>query len=164
VVVDDLAFVEADAVIRPTTAALEPLTQSLRRLEQVGGPTFWNQLSVQQELAMGSAVVTRAGDLTADFVIHAVISSARNPVTVGYVRHALISVLQRAEDWQLRRLAIPPMGTGAGNLDLDESAQVMVDTLGKAMAVATHPEEVYIVVEHDDDRQVFDTYLRRVPQ
>jgi hypothetical protein len=65
VVVDDLAFVTADAVIRPTTATLEPLSPSLRRLEQVGGQPFWDQLSVQQELAVGSAVVTGGGDLAA---------------------------------------------------------------------------------------------------
>jgi O-acetyl-ADP-ribose deacetylase (regulator of RNase III) len=164
VVVDDLAFVEADAVIRPTTAALDPLSSSLRRLEQVGGPTFWDQLSMQQELAVGSAVVTGAGDLAADFVIHAVISSASDPVTAGCVRHALISVLQRAEDWQLRRLAIPPMGTGAGNLELEESARVMVEILAKSMVTTAYPEEVYIVVESEDDRGIFEAYLRRLPQ
>jgi len=164
VAVDDLAFLEADAVIRPTTAALDPLTPSLRRLEQVGGPTFWDQLAVQQELAVGSAVVTGAGNLAADFVIHAVISNAQNPVTAGSVRHALISVLQRAVDWQLRRLAIPPMGTGAGNLELEDSAQVMVETLGRAMVTAVYPEEVYIVVESEPERGVFEAYLRRLPQ
>jgi O-acetyl-ADP-ribose deacetylase (regulator of RNase III) len=164
VVVDDLAFVEADAVIRPTTAALDPLTPSLRRLEQVGGPDFWNQLTVQQELAVGSAVVTGAGDLAADFVVHAVITSARNPVTSGAVRHALISVMQRAEDWQLRKLAVPPMGVGPGNLEMEECAQVMVETLGQAMATEGYPEEVDVVVDCDEDRLIFESYLRRLPQ
>jgi len=133
-------------------------------LEQVGGPTFWDQLVVQQELAVGSAVVTSAGDLAADFVIHAVISNVQDPVTAGCVRQALISVLQRADDWQLRRLAIPPMGTGAGNLELEDSAQVMVETLGSAMATAVYPEEVNIVVEGEAERGVFEAYLRRLPQ
>ena len=63
VVVDDLAFVRSDAVIRPATATLEPTTAALRRLEQVGGPAFWQQLKVQQELAVGAAVNQLSGSL-----------------------------------------------------------------------------------------------------
>lgn len=164
VVVDDLAFVEADAVVRPTTATLDPLSPSLKRLEQVGGPAFLSQLVVQDELAVGSAVVTGAGELCADFVVHAVISSAVEPVTPGHVRQALISALQRAGDWQLQRLAVPPIGTGAGNLDLEDAARIMVDVLGQAMATAEFPQEVCIVVDREEDRAVFEAYLKRLPQ
>jgi O-acetyl-ADP-ribose deacetylase (regulator of RNase III) len=164
VVVDDLAFVNADAVIRPTTASLEPLSPSLRRLEQVGGPSFWNQLSVHDDLAVGSAVVTGAGDLAADLVIHAVICSTEEPVSQRHVRGALISALQRAEDWQIRRLAVPPMGTGAGNLELEDVAPLTVDVLGKAMATAKYPEQVSIVVDTEQDMAVFEAYLGRLPQ
>jgi O-acetyl-ADP-ribose deacetylase (regulator of RNase III) len=164
VVVDDLAFVSADAVIRPATASLEPTSASLSRLEQVGGPTLWNQLATHQELAVGSAVVTGAGDLTAEFVVHAVICSALQPVTADSVRRALTSALQRAGDWQLASVVIPPMGTGAGNLDVDVAAEAMVDVLGRAMATAIYPREVRIVVDTEEDRAVFQAYLKRLPQ
>jgi O-acetyl-ADP-ribose deacetylase (regulator of RNase III) len=164
VVVDDLAFVSADAVIRPTTANLEPLTPSLRRLEQVGGPSFWNQLAVQEDLAVGSAVVTGAGDLAADLVIHAVICSTDEPVSHQHVRGALISALQRAEDWQIRSLAVPPIGIGAGNLELEDVAQLTVDILGKAMETAKYPEQINIVVENEQDLAIFETYLKRLPR
>ena len=164
VVVDDLAFVKADAVVRPTTARLDPLSPSLRRLEQVGGPAFLGQLVVQDELAVGSAVVTGAGDLAADLVVHAVISSADEPVTAGHVRQALMSALQRSGDWQLQRIAVPPIGTGAGNLDLEDVARIMVDVLGRAMATAAFPQEVCIVVDSEEDRAVFEAFLKRLPQ
>ncbi len=164
VVVDDLAFVSADAVIRPTTATMEPLSSSLRRLEKVGGPSFWNQLSIHDDLAVGSAVVTGAGDLAADLVIHAVICSTEEPVSPQHVRGALISALQRADDWQIRRLALPPIGTGAGNLQLEDVAQLTVDILGKAMATANYPKEISIVVEKDEDMAIFEAYLRKLPQ
>ncbi len=164
VVVDDIAFVPADAVIRPTTTTLEPTSASLRRLEQVGGPAFWKQLSLQSELAVGSAVVTAAGDLSADFVVHAVISSADLPVTIQQVRQAMISALQRVGDWQLARVAIPPVGTGAGNLQLEDAAQVMVEVISESMTAATCPREVLIVVDSEEDRAVFDLHLKRLPQ
>ena len=164
VVVDDLAFVAADAVIRPATSLLDPTSAALKRLEQVGGPAFWEQLSPHQELAVGSAIVTDAGDLAADFVVHAVICSTDQPVSEHYVKQALTSALQRAGDWRLARVAVPPMGTGAGNLDIETAAEAMVSVLGRAMGTATYPKEVYLVVEHEDDREVFNNCLKRLPQ
>lgn len=163
VAVDDLAFVAADAVVRPATTSLEPTTPALRRLEQVGGPGLLAQLRLTQELAVGAAVVTGAGDLTAEFVIHAIIRSPREPVTASGVRRALRSVLQRAEDWQLNRLALPPLGTGAGNLTLEDAADAMLAILAEARATAC-PEDILIVVETDEEKQVFDARLRRLPQ
>jgi O-acetyl-ADP-ribose deacetylase (regulator of RNase III) len=160
VVVDDLAFVVADAVVRPATTLLEPTTPSLRRLEQVGGAGFWEGLRVERELAVGSAVVTGAGDLTAELVIHAIIRSADEPASRDSVRRALTAVLQRAVDWQLAHLAIPPLGTGAGNLSLEDAAAAMAGPLAAVGEGADYPRDITIVVETDQERGVFELALR----
>lgn len=164
VVVDDIAFVQADAVIRPATTTLEPTSSALRHLEQVGGPGLQRQSQVQQALAVGAAVVTGAGELPTEFVIHAVIRSLQEPVSSTGVRRALTSALQRAVDWQLARVTVPPLGTGAGNLSVEEAAQVMVDVLTRHTAVTAYPTDIAIVVDTEEDKQVFDTLLRRQPQ
>jgi O-acetyl-ADP-ribose deacetylase (regulator of RNase III) len=161
VVVDDLAFVPADAVVRPSTASLEPTVASLRRLEQVGGPAFWEQLKLQKELDVGAAVVTGGGELAAEFVIHAVVRSSQTPVTATGVRLALKSTLQRAADWHLLRIAVPPLGTGAGNLSVEDAARLMVEVLRSELRDATYPEEVCIVVESDEQRDIFESCLMR---
>ena len=61
VVVDDLAFLGADAVVRPATTRLAPTTPAVRRLESVAGPGFADSLRLQKELAVGAAVVTAGG-------------------------------------------------------------------------------------------------------
>jgi O-acetyl-ADP-ribose deacetylase (regulator of RNase III) len=159
VVVDDIAFVPADAIVRPATASLEPTVPALRRLEQIGGPKFYEQMRVVQDLEVGAAVVTAGGDLAAEFVIHAVIMSRTKPVTREGVRHALRSVIQRATDWQLTRITVPPVGTGAGNLSLEDAATVMIDLLRSELPLATYPQEVCIVVESEDERAVFEAAL-----
>ncbi len=160
VVVDDLASVPADAVVRPTTAALEPLTPELRRLEQIGGPAFWQQLHVEKPLDVGVAVVTGAGDLAAEFVIHAIIRSEEEPVSRDGVRRALRSVVQRATDWQLSTIAVPLMGTGPGNLSHEDAAGLLVDAFAGDLRHATHPSDVCIVVETDEDREVVEALIR----
>jgi O-acetyl-ADP-ribose deacetylase (regulator of RNase III) len=161
VVVDDIAFVPADAIVRPATASLEPTTPTLSRLEQVGGATFREQLQVHQELAVGSAVVTGGGDLPAEFVIHAIISSITQPVSSAGVRRALISTLQRAVDWQLIHLSLPPMGTGAGNLDIEDAAQAMLNILSETMACSPFPKHVTIVVENAGEKEAFEGFMQR---
>lgn len=161
VVVDDLAFVAADAIVRPATSLLEPTTAALRRLEQVGGAAFWDQVRTQRELAVGSAVVTGGGDLGVELVVHAIIRSATEAVSRDTVRRALTAVLQRAADWQLAHLAMPLLGTGAGNLALEDAADVMGAALASLPGVAGYPRDVTIVVDSDEERAVVETYLRK---
>ncbi len=160
VVVDDLAFRAADAVVRPTSATLEPVSPSLRHLEQVGGEAFQRQLNVPVRLSVGAAVVTAAGDLSAEFVIHAVVQSDEEPVTPSGVRRAITSVLQRAADWELARITTPLLGTGPGNLSLEDAARILVDTLSIDLSTATYPKEVCIVVETEEDRDIVEAFLR----
>jgi O-acetyl-ADP-ribose deacetylase (regulator of RNase III) len=161
VVVDDLAFVSADAIVRPANTLLEPTTAALRRLEQIGGAAFWAQLRPERELAVGSAVVTAAGDLGVELVVHAIIRSATEPVSRDTVRRALTAALQRAADWQLAHLATPVLGTGAGNLSLEDAADVMGAVLAALPGPEGFPSDVTIVVETEEERVVVESNLRK---
>ena len=162
VVVDDLAFLASDALVRPATARLDPTTPLVRRLEQVGGAEFTSRLRVQKELAVGAAVVTAGGgDLPAEFVIHAVIQSDDEPVTRGGVARAWQSALEQAQAWEFTNLTVPPIGTGAGNLSVEDAADVMVQVLNAHLGNASFPTSVSFVVETPEDREAFEVALRR---
>lgn len=162
VVVDDLAFVASDAIVRPATTQLEPTTPALRRLEQMGGPEFLGHLEVHTELAVGAAVVTAAGgDLPAEFVIHAIILGRDEPISPRGVSRAWRSALERAREWGFVRLSVPPLGIGAGNLTLEDAAEIIISVFQEQPADAA-PREVAIVVETDEQRQVFEAVLKRL--
>lgn len=162
VVVDDLAFLTADAVVRPATTRLAPTTPAVRRLETVAGPSFADRLRLQKELAVGAAVVTAGGgDLPAEFVIHAVIQSETEPVTRDGVARAWRSTLQQAQEWEFSSVTVPPLGTGAGNLSMEDAANIMVPILETHLGSAAFPANVSIVVETAADRDTFEAALRR---
>jgi O-acetyl-ADP-ribose deacetylase (regulator of RNase III) len=158
--VDDLASMEADALVRPANVTLEPISHALRSLEMAGGPEFLKQIQVPTRLAVGAAVVTAAGDLPTEFVIHAVLCSEDEPVTPSGVRLAVTSVLQRAADWEFATLTMPLLGIGPGNLTLESAAQILVDVLTTTLPRATYPREVCIVVESEEERELVDAYIR----
>ena len=63
--VEDLAFFEGNAIIRPSTATLDTTTPLLRRLDLAGGAALHAQLHVAEPLPVGAAVVTASATPTA---------------------------------------------------------------------------------------------------
>ncbi len=72
-----------------------------------------------------------------------------------------MSALQRAADWQIEHLACAPFGLGAGNLDLEESADVMASVIAPHVARARFPSRVTIVVESSMEQDVFRAAVAR---
>lgn len=156
---DDLAFVAADAIARPVDAELRATTPLMRRLEVAGGEGLARHLRVNEPLAIGSAVVTPAGALGVELLIHAVVSSDTEPVSAHAVRQAVSSALQRASDWGIEHLALPPFGIGAGNLDVEESAAATADAVRRHRQSAAKPATITIVVETAFEQEVFERLL-----
>lgn len=161
VVVDDLASLPADAIVRPATTRLDPTAAALRRLEIVGGAEFHDRLRLTRELGIGAAVVTAGGgDLPAAFVIHAVIRSETEPVTRDHVGRAWLAALHQAREWEFAHVSAPPIGTGAGNLTIEDAAEIMVTALQAHQGAAAFPKDVTLVVERPEDQEVFEAALR----
>jgi O-acetyl-ADP-ribose deacetylase (regulator of RNase III) len=160
--VEDLAFYAGDAIIRPATSTLASTTPLLRRLELAGGRALLDQLVVSEPLAVGSAVVTSAGELQVGMLVHAIVSSPTERVSREGVRRAFRSALERVLSWQIADVAVPPLGLGAGNLDIDTSAQVMADELARHCASASFPRRVTLIAETADEAQALEGALSRV--
>jgi O-acetyl-ADP-ribose deacetylase (regulator of RNase III) len=56
---------------------------------------------------------------------------------------------------------VPPLGTGAGNLAVEDAAEVMVRVLKVHAGSAAFPADVSIVVETPEDREAFEAALQR---
>jgi O-acetyl-ADP-ribose deacetylase (regulator of RNase III) len=159
---DDLAFVTADAIARPVDSNLQATTPLLRRLEAAGGESLTRQLRVNEPLAVGSAVVTGAGSLGVELLIHSVVSSDDERVSRSSVRRALTSALHQAASWRVAHLVLPPFGLGAGNIDVEESAEVMVPLVAQHMHAAPLPSAVTFVVETALEAEVFERAVRQL--
>ena len=157
--VDDLAFYEGEAIARPVNAMLGATTPVMRRLEYAAGPAFADKTRLSQPLPVGAAVVTNAGALPVELLIHGVVSSDDEPVSRGSVRMALVSTLHRAAAFQIRELAVAPFGLGAGNLDIEEAADVMIEVLTEHMRRSPYPASIVIIAETAFEEQVLRSRL-----
>jgi O-acetyl-ADP-ribose deacetylase (regulator of RNase III) len=160
VIVDDLATTTADAVLRPADESLGPLTPAMLRLDEQAGPRFAEQRRLTTPLKAGAAVVTGGGDLRAPYVLHVVIRDPDSRVGRDVVRRALVSAWQRATDWELSTIATPLVGTGAGQLSVEEAATLLAETFPAEPTGC--PTELHIVVERDADRELVEAIIRRI--
>lgn len=151
---DDLAFYEGEAIARPVNALLGATTPVMRKLEVAAGRSFADTVRVSEPMQVGSAVVTGAGDLRVELLIHGVVSSDDEPATRATVRRALLSALQRAAAFQIRELAVAPFGLGAGNLDIEDSAEIMREVIAEHMKRSAFPARVIVIAENAIEEQV----------
>ena len=162
IVQGELADTTAEAVLRPVTADWAAPTPAMRRLEIITGDAPTQQCRALGELPVGSAVITSAGDLDAQFMIHVVVRSYAEHVSESGIRRALRNGLRRVDEWGIQRLALPPLGTGAGNLDPDDAAAIMVPILHERIRAGGPPTSVEIFVDSDYEREVFERHVAAV--
>lgn len=159
--VDDLAFFRGEAILRPVNEDLGATTPLLRRLELAAGPRLEEQLRFSDPLPVGAAVVTGAGDLPVQLLVHGIVMSRTESVSRDSVRRAFTSALQRADAWRMTEVAVAPFGLGAGNLDIEDSADVMAAVLARHRERARFPTMVTLVAETAAEELVLGGALRR---
>jgi O-acetyl-ADP-ribose deacetylase (regulator of RNase III) len=142
--VDDLAFYEGEAIARPVNAMLGATTPVMRKLERAAGASFVEKARLSEPLPVGAAVVTNAGDLPVELLIHGVVSSDDEPASRATVRLALMSALQRAVAFQIREL-------------------VMAEVLTDHMKRSSYPSTVLVIAETELEEQVLRARLKASP-
>lgn len=161
--VGSLHQAEVEAILRPVSSSFAAVTGAGRDVEARVGEEVLERLRRLGELPVGGAVITPGGELTVPFLIHVVVQSAEEPVSADGIRRALLNGLRRASEWEMERVGMPPLGTGAGNLAPEASARITLPVLWKHMEEHAHPVEVQIVVPNAYEEEVFRSALDRAP-
>ncbi|MGH7483288.1 MAG: macro domain-containing protein [Longimicrobiales bacterium] len=151
----------AEAILRPVAADWSPVTPAMRRLDEAAGAAVAEQCARLGELPVGSAAITAAGQLDAQFLVHVVVRSRDEPVNPAIVARALLNGLRRLAEWEIGSVALPALGTGAGNLDAEEAAEAMLPVLTAHLNASSHPSRLTLVLEGEYEHAAFAAALAR---
>lgn len=157
--IGDLSVQSVEAAIRSVSSELEPVTPLARELGLAAGVGILDQVRAQGEFPVGGALVTSGGESAATYLIHVVVQSAEEPITPSSVRRALLNGLRRAAQFGISTLALPPLGTGAGNLEAEGSAGAVVRALEEHRCTEKLPGTIRIIVTTEYERSAFTTRL-----
>jgi O-acetyl-ADP-ribose deacetylase (regulator of RNase III) len=91
-----------------------------------GGAAIQQELTRAGKASVGQAVVTGGGNLKAKWIVHAVVPRFQEADEDTKLRAAALAALACAEAKGVRRLAVPPMGSGFYGMPTDRCARVLV--------------------------------------
>jgi O-acetyl-ADP-ribose deacetylase (regulator of RNase III) len=152
---DDLLTADVECVVRAVGSNLEPVTSLGRAVGAAAGADLEERIERMGELPVWGAVITPGGALRADFLVHVVVQSSEEPVTMSGVRKALVNGLRHACRLGVETMALPPLGTGAGNLDAEGAADVMIPVLREHLEREDYPKQVVVMVTTAYEEQAF---------
>jgi O-acetyl-ADP-ribose deacetylase (regulator of RNase III) len=158
----DITRIAADAIVNAANSRLRGGGGVDGAIHRAGGPLIMRELDAIRDreggCPPGSAVVTRAGNLPARYIFHAV-----GPVYQGGDRgEATVlascyqTCLRLAQAHQVQRLSLPSISTGAYGYPVDEAAAIAIATVDRHLSESDgFPEEVTFVLY---DSFTFDAY------
>lgn len=157
----DITEMEVDAFVFDITEDVKLGSGYGAAIQQRGGIVIQKQLDEIGSCPTGEAVVTEAGILKADWIIHANGPKFREEDEEAKLRQTVTAVLARAEEKGVKTLAFPPIGTGLYQVPMDLCARVMVETISKHLANGAALEEVLIVAPDPREFNPFKAQFER---
>jgi O-acetyl-ADP-ribose deacetylase (regulator of RNase III) len=143
---DDVTDLEVDAFVFYARSDLALGSGFGGAITVRGGPTIQKELDELAPVADGEAVVTAAGKLKADHIIHAVGPKFLEPDMEGKLRTTVRNTLRRADEIRIKRLAAPAMGAGYYGIAPDVCARVMLEAIQNHLKGESRIEELVICV------------------
>lgn len=99
-------------------------------IKRIGGQEIETEAVSKAPIPVGYAIITTAGRLKCKYVIHSpTMEQPGSLINVGNVIEATRAALECADENNLKRIAIPGMGTGIGGVPCEKAAKSMIEVI-----------------------------------
>lgn len=151
----DLTAMDVDAFVFYCREDLDIGTGYGTGIQNRGGVEIKKALDAVGSVAMGKAVITTAGELNAEYIIHACGPKFQEADMENKLRACMTSALDLAKAKGLKRVAFPPMGYGFYGIPMPMCIKVMTETIKQHCSNGTSLEEILIVTVDKRDFNAF---------
>src|SRR5690242_18644304 len=115
----DICDLEVDAIVNAANLSLWMATGVGGAIKRAGGDSIEFAAVRQAPVPIGGAIVTPAGALAAQIVIHAVSLDRDRRTSASIIDSAVRSAFARARENSVSSIAFPALGTGVGGFPLE---------------------------------------------
>ena len=157
----DITEVEVDAIVNAANEDLKLGSGVAGAIRERGGPSIQEECDRIGHTAVGTAVMTGAGNLRAKQVIHAVGPRMGEGDEDRKLSSAVRSALALADRYGLRSIALPAISTGTFGFPMDRAARITLTEVHRYLQGGTKIERVVIALHGEDAFQTFRRELRR---
>lgn len=155
VIEGDIARVPADAIVNAANNYLWMGAGVAGALKRAGGEEIEREAVSKGPIPVGEAVVTGAGRLPAQYVIHAAAMGQDLTPSAETIQQATLNALRQAEKLGVQSVSLPALGTGVGGFPLEEAAKIMVEVVKNFLPQAQHLKKVIFVLYGQESFSVF---------
>jgi O-acetyl-ADP-ribose deacetylase (regulator of RNase III) len=132
-------------------------------IKRAGGEVIQHEAMGKAPIAIGAAIITQAGALPAQHVIHApTMEEPGMKIGAENVRRAARAALIASDRMQFKVIAFPGMGTDLGDVPIEEAARAIVEEIRAHKR--PFPETIYLVDTNQSMIEAFEDALRNAQQ
>jgi len=158
----DITEQDTDAIVNAANNHLWMGAGVAGAIKRKGGQDIEEEAVRRGPIAVGDVVVTSAGSLRAQRVIHAACMGQDLRTDRETIRRATFRSLHLAEELRLRSISFPALGTGVGGFPTAECARVMLTEAVEFLKTAKTLELVRFVLFGKESAAAFDAELRNI--
>jgi O-acetyl-ADP-ribose deacetylase (regulator of RNase III) len=155
----DVTTLEVDAIANAANTRLLHGGGVAGAIARAGGQAIQDESERKAPIGLGEAVETTAGALPARWVIHAATMKLGGPTSADVIRRATAATLWKAEELNVRSLALVAFGTGVGGFSIDEAAEIEVEQVRRHLEIGSRIERIVFAVRGEAARGAFERAL-----
>jgi O-acetyl-ADP-ribose deacetylase (regulator of RNase III) len=159
----DVTTLAVDAIANAANTRLAHGGGVAGAIVRAGGPVIQQESDRKAPIRLGEAVETGAGELPARWVIHAATMELGGPTSADIIRRATSATLWKAEELNVRSLALVAFGTGVGGFSIDDAAEIEVEEVRRHLETGSRLERVVFAVRGAQAREAFERALEKQP-
>ncbi|MCF7805738.1 MAG: macro domain-containing protein [Candidatus Marinimicrobia bacterium] len=158
----DITEQETKAVVNAANNHLWMGSGVAGAIKKKGGQQIEANAIKQGPINIGEAVITEAGDLKAEYVIHAASMGQDLKTNTDYIGRATLAALKLAEKYSLTSISLPAIGAGTGGVEVHQCASVMLNQTIEFLQSSESVNHVRFVLFDDNTEQAFNDELRHM--
>jgi O-acetyl-ADP-ribose deacetylase len=159
----DITAWDVDAIVNAANTTFVMSTGVAAAIKRKGGLLIEEEAMRQGPVEVGEAVLTPGGNLVATHVIHAAAMGPDGKTDPETIAKTTRAVLALADKHRLTSLALPALGTGAGQVAPAAAAEAMLSiVLAHLKSAKTSLNRVVFVLFQDETSRAFTDTLKRM--
>ncbi len=158
----DITQSQSEAIVNAANTDLWLGSGVAGAIAKAGGPEIQKACDKNGPISLGEVAVTGAGNLNAKYILHAASMDLDSPSTEESLYDAVKNSLLTAEELGVKSIAIPAIGTGVGELDEENCAEIMLLELTSRVPQISCLEKVEVYLFDQETYDIFEKELNRI--
>lgn len=158
----DITLAETDAIVNAANSHLKHGGGVAAAIVRRGGKVIQEESDKIGFVAEGEVAVTTAGELTAEYVIHAVGPKGGDPEGDEKLQRAVANSLNKAAELGLASISLPAISSGIFGFPKDRCAEILIASA--RCYLSDNPDssvkQIDLVLFDDETAEVFDDTLK----